>query len=177
LRPHTLSIHDHDSLRNMHVDVSLDSLTQSTRGAIFGEVSVRVDGREFPGPRWNDFVVIVLGWWSEKCAALLRGASCEEFLFMDGPFLFTVEAISQHVWSVRFLQLRGTADPTMVESGAVPGLPDSFPIRPLTLARSLAITAGAVFHECARRGWTTTEVDQLHRENNVLRSLLGMGLY
>jgi hypothetical protein len=88
---------------DLKVEIRLDSLTQSARGAVFGEVAFAIDRSYFPEQKWNDFIVVVLGWWSGKCAALLRGAPQDELWFMDGPFLVNVAAFPDDLWSVRFL--------------------------------------------------------------------------
>jgi hypothetical protein len=159
--------------RDLKVEVHLDSLTQSAKGAVFGEVSVAVDNDHFPEQEWNDFIVVVLGWWSGRCAALLRGAQQEELWFMDGPLLMNMGRLPDDLWSVHFLQLRAAPGPSMVRIAPFPGMPDGVCIHPLSFVRSLTNSGYAVLQECARRGWATPEVDRLKRENSALRSLCG----
>jgi hypothetical protein len=161
--------------RYLKVEIQLDSLTQSARGAVFGEISVALDNSHFPEQKWNDFIVVVLGWWSGSCVALLRGAQQQEELwFMDGPFLMNMERAPDDLWRVRFLQLRAGPVPSLVRKESVPGLPDGVCIRPLSFVRSLTSSGYTVLHECARRGWATPDVEQLKRENSALRSLCGL---
>jgi len=159
----------------VQVTVALESLTQSARGAIFGEIAVQVVEKRFPGPGWNDFVVVVLGWWSEQCTGLLRGSNHQaELAFMDGPFFMNVEVASSSSWTIQFLRRRASSGPAMTESQPVAGLPTELRVAPLEFSRSLVLQGGEVLHECSQRGWETAELDSLGRENDSLRSLLGI---
>jgi len=160
---------DHD----LRIEVLPASLVQSQSGAITGEISLCFGSHRFPGDGWNDFVVIVLSWWCESCATLLRRAERQEFWFMDGPFLFTADPIATTMWSVRFWQLRGSAPPHLVDMAGVPGLPNSVQVPAMTFARSLVDNADSVLDECRRRGWMTTESQSLGRLNDAVRDLLG----
>jgi hypothetical protein len=92
---------------------------------------------------------------------------------MDGPLLMNMERLPDDLWSVHFLQLRAAPGPSMVRMEPSPGMPDGVCIQPLSFVRSLTDSGYAVLQECARRGWATTEVDQLKRANSALRSLCG----
>jgi hypothetical protein len=69
----------------LHADPSTVRL--GTRGPSTGDLWITLGGAAFPGPRWNDFVVVILGAW---CAAVLRivrsGSTMEEVYFMEGPY-------------------------------------------------------------------------------------------
>jgi hypothetical protein len=164
----------HD-VSEMQVAVRLDSLTQSERGAIFGEMAVQVGDKQFPDPDWNDFIVVVLGWWSETCTSLLAGSShSEELWFMDGPFLLTIEVESSQVWSVNFMRQRAAAGPAMIKSEPVPGLPADLRIAALRFTRSVALRGREVLNACLQHGWMTPELDDLASRNRTLRSRLGI---
>jgi hypothetical protein len=157
------------------VTVALESLTQSPGGAIFGEIAVRVAEKQFPGPGWNDFIVVVLGWWSEQCTGLLRGSNhAAELRFMDGPFFMILEVTSSRSWTVQFLCRRAVSGPAMTESQPAPGLPNNLQVAPLAFSRSLALRGREVLHECSQHSWEAPEVDSLTRENDALRAQLGM---
>jgi hypothetical protein len=163
---------DPHALHDIHVDVRLDSLTQSANGAITGEVSVSADGVRFPDADWNDFVVVVLGWWAEKCASMLSGSRREELWFMDGPYILDVEAISEDVWSVRYKRWRSSASTSTIESESVAELPNGLEVEASVFARNVKSTAGAVLNECHQRGWTTPDLETLRRRYDTLRSQL-----
>jgi len=59
-----------------------------TKRTITGHLFVQVGDFFFPEKGWDDFVVVVLGWWIEN-AILLDGPVVEvDNLFMDGPYSF-----------------------------------------------------------------------------------------
>ena len=67
----------------------------------FGEVS-------FPAEEWNDFVVVVLGWWTGALVRLLTVRHGKEVLdFMDGPYAIEV-AVSGGERVLVFRALEGT---------------------------------------------------------------------
>jgi len=75
------------------VQVTVDLSTfRLERGVVTGEICLTIDGQAFPEPGWNDFAVVVLGWWTEAIAELLDGAPYRELLFMDGPYLAAISA-------------------------------------------------------------------------------------
>lgn len=55
---------------------------------IFGVLSISIDQSWFfPEQNWNEFILIVLDWWSEEVIKVIQGIEAE-FLFMDGSFSF-----------------------------------------------------------------------------------------
>jgi hypothetical protein len=71
------------------VDPSTFELHQN--GKITGRVYVKMGPNNFPDSQWNDFVVIVLGWWCDALARMIVGLEDSPTLsFMDGPFELAV---------------------------------------------------------------------------------------
>jgi ParB-like nuclease domain len=63
--------------------VDPDSLELS-RGSITGKIHISNATCTFPEPEWNDFVVVVLGWWLEAAAEVSGRQGTEGLLrFMD----------------------------------------------------------------------------------------------
>lgn len=58
-------------------------------GPITGVVYVSIDDWAFPEDGWRDFVVTILGWWSETICSLSGSDTCR-LSFMDGPFAIDV---------------------------------------------------------------------------------------
>lgn len=52
------------------------------------------DGGFYPSEGWYDFGAIVLDWWIIAARQLLRGATSQDFGFMDGPYWLTVRVES-----------------------------------------------------------------------------------
>jgi len=72
---------------NPIVEVDQASIAQHVSGNITGVIYWRSNDHCFPDDNWNDFVVVLLGWWTKAITRLLLGCSrSETFDFMDGPF-------------------------------------------------------------------------------------------
>jgi hypothetical protein len=69
------------------------TLHQSKRGSITGVVYFDFGGAEaFPIEGWNDFVVVIAGWWLSAMAQVAGGSGEAQLRFMDGPYWVTVRA-------------------------------------------------------------------------------------
>jgi hypothetical protein len=172
LNQHIQSTASHNLPIDVRVNVRAESLTLSRRGAIFGEIFITLNAHNFPDGRWNDFIVVVLGWWCEQCANLLRGRLQAELWFMDGPFFVQLQRTEDEVWAIRFLRHRAVASPGMVETEPVSGLADPVAISSQTFVGSVVRASEVILNECARRGWTRPEIDDLKREWSNLRLLV-----
>ena len=75
---------------NVSVHVDAASLQTSSSRRVFGKLSVLVNGAYFPFEEWDDFVVIVLGWWVEALPMLHVATRKTHFSFMEGPYEFVI---------------------------------------------------------------------------------------
>jgi len=67
--------------------VDASSVQARAGGPVTGNLWLVIDGHEFPSHGWNDFVVVVMGWFAAALVPLFRGASTRESVsFMDGPY-------------------------------------------------------------------------------------------
>jgi hypothetical protein len=65
----------------------VESVQARPTGPVTGNIWLEINGNSFPKYRWNDFVVVVLGWWASALLKLVRGSSTQEMVpFMEGPF-------------------------------------------------------------------------------------------
>ena len=74
-------------MSTFQVIVERSSLEVNNRGSLTGQLWMELDGQPFPEPLWNDFALVVLGWWCQAvsdmvCARVTEG----EMRFMDGNF-------------------------------------------------------------------------------------------
>jgi len=126
------------------------SLHQSRRGAITAVVYLDFGAdQQFPVAGWNDFVVVVAGWW---LAALeeLAGASREAKLrFMDGPYWIAATRDSDTV------RLRCTEDRSGAEaSGELVTSWEEF-------RREVRRLADDAFQACANQGFQSPDLEKL----------------
>jgi len=85
-------------------------------GAATGNIWLEFDGKHFPAQHWNDFVVVLLGWWTNALLRLLRDSSIKETVsFMEGPYAVEVTRISSE--KLRFRALSGIHRNNIVMTG------------------------------------------------------------
>lgn len=141
------------------VRTDASALRRSAKGSITGPLSLEIGGDAFPEPAWNDFPVVVLGWWIRALLDLQRtgtGCSC---LFMDGPFEFELKRSGPDLWQLRLLERR-VAAMHVVRSEHV---------KPAEVLRAIHAAADAVLEVCRERRWSSKDVDELQAARDALR--------
>lgn len=79
-------------MKALEIVVDTNSFRVSRAGALTGRLHVKIDGRPFPDDSWNDFVIVVLGWWCETMASFSGShAGSARMRFMDGPFAIELQ--------------------------------------------------------------------------------------
>src|SRR5689334_4734917 len=74
-----------------HLVTELGMLKVRPQGPAIAGIWFVTGGAEFPMAGWNDFVVVVLGWWLAAILRLLHNHSRSERVhFMDGPYAVEV---------------------------------------------------------------------------------------
>jgi hypothetical protein len=139
------------------VTVDVRSLGRSKLGSITCGIWFEAGGAPFPSEGWNDFVVVILGWWSAELRALpARGnpRATVRLEFMDGPYEVEISAprAMEGPWLARFVQ-RGDRRRVVREvrlSGQA-------------LIVSVHQAARSVLAECDARGWNSRDVEGLRR--------------
>jgi hypothetical protein len=90
---------------NSALIVDTETLKFNGVGLPTGNIWLEIDGKPFPMRCWNDFIVVLLGWWTGALLKLIRGESVSEDVgFMDGPYTVEVAAISSEMFRLRALQ-------------------------------------------------------------------------
>jgi len=90
---------------NTPVEIMIDdkNIELSRKGAILGNIWVKLGEIAFPSDDWSDFVVVILTWWLDKIPALRQhnSGSIHELQFMDGPYYIQLIIDDQEmVWIV-----------------------------------------------------------------------------
>ena len=74
-------------ITSFYLIVEAESLETRINGPALGNIRLVINDCEFPTANWNDFVVIVLGWWGASLLSLLNNDSTRETVrFMDGQY-------------------------------------------------------------------------------------------
>jgi hypothetical protein len=117
---------------------------RSPSANVTGLISLKVRDRVFPDAQWNDFPVVILGWWLVGLTELASGASSTyEALFMDGPYKFVVHLVSGHAANLTL----HTQEEQWSET-----------IDFQAFYASAAQAGSAVLHECLSRGWSNQDL-------------------
>lgn len=116
-----------------------------------GNIWLKLDGYHFPGSGWNDFMVVLMGWWANALLRQVRGLSTQEIIpFMDGPYAVEVTMVSPGV--LRFRALQGENRNTEVAAGE--GSAEAF-------IDSLTLQGREVLDACRRQSWWSKDADVL----------------
>jgi hypothetical protein len=124
---------------------------------ITGPLFLELGGSAFPAPGWNDFPVVILGWWIRAVLELQgTGAACC-CRFMDGPFEFEVKRAGP-VWELRLVERRvATVQVLRVER-----------VSPAEVLLAIHAAADALLKVCKERSWSSRDVDELQAARNAL---------
>ncbi|MBO0950617.1 hypothetical protein [Fibrella forsythiae] len=100
----------------MEIILEPNSLRLSSSGNIHGVLYFETSDKIFPDTDWNDFVVVLLGWWVESAINLKQGLSKQERLrFMDGPYSILVKYIDKNQLSLDFIEKDHTIDSSFIQ--------------------------------------------------------------
>jgi hypothetical protein len=132
-----------------------DELHRSNRGSITAPVYFSFEDYFFPGNRWSDFVVVVLGWWLQSLAKILEGRErTVEFDFMDGPVLIRVSKVTDDKLKLECINQRSIKE--VVEY--------TCNVRSAVLRAELLKVARKVIDLCNENGWESDDTRLLKKE-------------
>ncbi|WP_437966774.1 hypothetical protein WMF04_45615 [Sorangium sp. So ce260] len=135
----------------MRIVFEASTLHNSRMGAVTGVVYFDFGPeQQFPVVGWNDFVVVVAGWWLAALNQITRTGGEIVLRFMDGPYWITV--VPQEGSK---MLLRCTED----RRGA--GVVQSSTVDLRELEREIGGFARAVSLACAAAGIKSTDVENL----------------
>ena len=127
-----------------------------------GVVFLESGEMSFPDPEWDDFVVVILGWYARAVARLgSLQATTEVVDFMDGPF-----AVELSLLRDRSLRVRGLTGPDRDREAFSSNTEfDAF-------ALGVAKAASEVLARCRDAGHSSNDVQQLEACERALRGAL-----
>ena len=139
-----------------------DTFQQHADGLITGIIMWNLNGTAFPDDEWNDFVVVILGWWTSALLRLLCNNSTAEMLdMMDGPFSVVCNGSGESV-SCQFVERR--------LHGAVAVA--SWAGKTRDLAREILAAGKYALRTCHEHGWTSSDITLLEKEVRTLRRMI-----
>ena len=138
--------------------VERSSFTRSASGNVHASIHLVLDGRCFPDERWDDFAVVILGWWNEAVTRMALGFSPREELdFMDGPYSVHLELDPEGEITLRCLK-SGARD---VEEAVGR-------IALATFIQTLLGASRATLEVCKAHGWGGADFENLSDRVEVL---------
>jgi hypothetical protein len=148
-------------VQNLRIVLNAGSIEQHSNGGVTGTVFWEIDGHGFPDNAWNDFVVVVIGWWMKSVIRLLTGrSSAERMEFMDGPYCILCDTKGTSALC-KFIDRR--KKDRVVASWTCPTE---------VLAQEIYRAGEAVLDICGSMGISNTDVGVLHQELRVLNELM-----
>src|SRR6185503_736015 len=148
------------ALTQFSVDTFPETFARSTRGLVTGKISARLGDKSFPEAHWNDFVVVIIGWWLHEILKILTGtAASGHCRFMDGPYWFAIEVQSNDTVVVRCMEERqGTK--CVLEALCTRD----------SVLRSMLSAAASVIRKCQEESWFSSDLESLVSAYETLRT-------
>jgi hypothetical protein len=142
-----------------HIDCN--SFELSGEGLVTGKIHVDVNNERFPEENWNDFVIVILNWWSIKLSEFVSGNSQRATLsFMDGPF------------GIKLIDNKGISLVSVVhkhQERVV--LKEDSKVLKAEILKSFLEVSNKSLEICENNGWAHNEIDKLKSHHKVLEQL------
>lgn len=143
----------------MFIGVTVDEASLRFSSNVTGTVFFEFGAFQFPGRNWNDFVVVILGWWLDATTKLMAAGEGEtELYFMDGPYSLRV-ALEGSIFKVS----RGRDDVETEDS------PFNLEVDTHGFLRAIHDASTTILSACASRDWMTADIETLQRSVSRLR--------
>lgn len=138
----------------MEFRIELDEDTMSKPSSLVtGEIWLRAGDFDFPSAHWNDFVVVLLAWWTQALLEL-EETKTAEWSFMDGPWTVRLFRQTRELIELRFYDNHGdeTTEPTELRR---------IPVFRSTLQENLRRVGKRVIEKCETAGWLSPDLETL----------------
>lgn len=123
-----------------------------------GNIWLKLEGCDFPARGWNDFIVVLMGWWANALLRLVRGDCTHEIIpFMDGPY--AVEVIMSSPGMLRFQAVQGQ-DRNMAIAFGEQSVDD--------FIKALIFQGQEVLDACRRQSWWSKDAEILETALDAL---------
>lgn len=150
----------------MSVYLTIDSATIDARASrpALGCIHISMDGVEFPSADWDDFIVVVVGWWTKAVCKIISGSSGHEVVdFMEGPHSVEIEKAADGI--LRFRGLTGDGRRKVFAEADEDAT---------SFAKDLLRQAKAVLTACKEKGWISPDLDELKSSVGALERIFSM---
>jgi len=139
-------------------------------GSITGVIHLDFGGVCFPEQGWDDFAVVICGWWLEALIALYREESAvAECHFMDGPYVFEVSPGERARWNIVCAQ-----DDTLFGDGKL-SVVHRHQVEAAECLGSLIQISRDLLAACESQGWNNADIQLLRSLAEAAEGVLGGG--
>jgi hypothetical protein len=138
----------------MTFSIKLTSEAFVRRRLVSGPIWLELDGLSFPAHEWDDFPVVILGFWLTNIQPFLLGQSSVcECPFMDGPYQFNVQAYRKDCVSVTLVERGGEEEKALVTAK----------VNSVLLVEQMLSAGEIVVHACKRNHWIDDDLLNLEK--------------
>jgi hypothetical protein len=147
--------------------VEPNSVKTRKGGPATGNIWLEINGAGFPKQHWNDFVVVLLGWWVNALLRLIHGArASQEVHFMEGPYAVELTKAASGTLQLRAFEC---ATPTKeIAAGEVAIGP---------FITGLIAQSRELLDVCRELAWWSKDADELESSLNHLEKKASSGGY
>ena len=150
-------------LKDIEVVVNTNSIFMNTSRNVIGEIYLKIGDFFFPEEGWNDFVVVILGWWQKNIMNIKndRIGTVYEFDFMDGPWFMKGKKISEYTIGLEFV--RNKSDSQQIVFTCL--------CQVAQLQQSILNATEKLLIELKSRKWHSDDIEELDKIWRLLQSL------
>ncbi len=143
------------------IQVVPDTLIRRASGSVIGHIWITTGDWAFPGVAWDDFPVVILGWWIESWLSTSSEdhgtARCN---FMDGPYWFEITTSEAEAAIVQCFRDSEAGSKLLHKTGC----------KRSCVTGALLAASETILQVCKELKWTSTDLDNLSRLCSNLRS-------
>ena len=145
------------------INIKPETFIRYKSGSIIGVIWLTIGDWDFPQVGWDDFVVVILGWWLQEILQVLIG--CRERVlcrFMDGSYLFDILPLDDETVSVKFYK--------DWDSQAAGQYLREVMCKTQSVASAILSAARTAIEICVSNGWLGRDLDTLMARCSQLES-------
>lgn len=143
-----------------NIVINETSIIEGKSGQITGEIYFETSRGGFPEKNWNDFVVVVLSWWTNSLANLLLNDENEtNFYFMDGPYRVFVAKSSDNMLKMQFC------------SDKTDGIFDTESISIITMQKILLKSCRKALRSISQMEISSAKIEGLKKSYDILKRI------
>lgn len=148
--------------QQLSIILSANSIIQEKSGKVTGTIYWDVEGSCFPDTSWNDFIIIIINWWTDAICRIINHQSLTEaFDFMDGPYFIKCRVKNDCICLTFNARKLNTINYSCIWKG-----------RASDLGKEIHAVGKKALRVCYRNQYMNDDIALLEKSNYKLRKLL-----